>query len=74
MFSLYKKRCLKKSKKTKYQDINVLKWHSTVEYQLFQGCDYFDLGIAEKMLDQYLVKFKLANRDIRIFRKIMNLL
>lgn len=32
------------------------------------------LGIAEKMLDQYLVKFKLANRDIRIFRKIMNLL
>lgn len=32
------------------------------------------LGLAEKMLDQYLVKFKLANRDIRIFRKIMNLL
>ena len=32
------------------------------------------LGIAEKMLNQYLVKFKLANRDIRIFRKIMNLL
>ena len=32
------------------------------------------LGIAEKMLDQYLVKFKLANRDVRIFRKIMNLL
>ena len=31
------------------------------------------LGIAEKMLDQYLVQFKLANRDIRIFRKIMNL-
>ena len=32
------------------------------------------LGIAEKMLDQYLVKFKLANRDISIFRKKMNLL
>lgn len=32
------------------------------------------LGIAEKMLDQYLVKFKLANRDVRIFRKIMNIL
>ena len=31
------------------------------------------LSIAEKMLDQYLVQFKLANRDIRIFRKIMNL-
>ena len=31
------------------------------------------LGIAEKMLDRYLVQFKLANRDVRIFRKIMNL-
>lgn len=32
------------------------------------------IGIAEKMLDQYLSQFKLANRDIRIFRKIMNLM
>jgi hypothetical protein len=31
------------------------------------------LIIAEKMLDQYLEKFELANRDIRLFRKIINL-
>ena len=32
------------------------------------------LQIAEKMLDKYLDKLKLANRDIRLFRKIMKLL
>ena len=32
------------------------------------------LQIAEKMLDRYLDKLKLANRDIRLFRKIMKLL
>ena len=32
------------------------------------------LLIAERLLDRYLDKFKLANRDIRLFRKIMNLL
>ena len=31
------------------------------------------MSIAEKMLDIYLDKMKLANRDIRLFRKIMNL-
>lgn len=31
-------------------------------------------SIAEKMLDRYLVKFKLANRDVRLFRKIINLM
>ena len=30
--------------------------------------------IAEKMLDKMLVKFKLANKDIRLFRKIINLM
>ena len=29
------------------------------------------LSIAEKMLDRYLDKLKLVNRDIRLFRKIM---
>lgn len=28
--------------------------------------------IAEKLLENYLIKFKLANKDIRLFRKIMN--
>ena len=32
------------------------------------------LEIAEKMMDQYLEKIKPANRDIRLFRKIMELL
>lgn len=32
------------------------------------------LVIAEKMLDRYLTKVSLANRDIRLFRKIMGLL
>ncbi len=32
------------------------------------------LLISERMLDRYLDRFKLANRDIRLFRKIMKLL
>ena len=32
------------------------------------------LSIAEKMLDRYLDKLELANRDIRLFRKIMKLM
>lgn len=32
------------------------------------------VSIAEKMLDRYLNKIKLANRDIRLFRKVMNLM
>lgn len=32
------------------------------------------LEIAEKMLDRYLDKFKLANHDIRLFRKVLGLL
>jgi len=32
------------------------------------------LQVAEKMLDKFLHKFKLANRDVRLFRKIMSLL
>ena len=32
------------------------------------------ISIAEKMLDRYLEKMKLANRDIRLFRKIMGLM
>lgn len=31
------------------------------------------LSIAEKILDEYMQKFHLANRDIRLFRKIINL-
>lgn len=31
------------------------------------------LAIAEKMLDEYLTRFKLANRDVRLFRKIISM-
>lgn len=31
------------------------------------------VSIAEKMLDRYLEKLKLANRDVRLFRKILKL-
>lgn len=30
--------------------------------------------IAEKLMENYLIKFKLANKDIRLFRKIINLM
>lgn len=32
------------------------------------------LNVAEEMLNSYLTKFKLANRDVRLFRKIMGLM
>lgn len=32
------------------------------------------MNVAEEMLNSYLTKFKLANRDVRLFRKIMGLL
>lgn len=59
------------------QDINVLKWHSTVEYQLFQGCDYFDLGIAEKMIcisnDFYTIsRGKWSYSDVLLLKKALD--
>lgn len=32
------------------------------------------ITVAEEMLNSYLTKFKLANRDVRLFRKIMRLM
>jgi ATPases of the AAA+ class len=49
----------------------IRRFDSVVNFNRYNKEDL--LSIAEKMLDQYLVQFKLANRDIRIFRKIMNL-
>lgn len=49
----------------------IRRFDSVVNFDRYSKEDL--LSIAEKMLDQYLVQFKLANRDIRIFRKIMNL-
>ena len=44
---------------------------SIIDFNRYEREDL--LIIAEKMLDEYLQKFKLASRDIRLFRKIINL-
>ena len=49
----------------------VRRFDSVVNFNRYSKSDL--LEISEKMLDQYLTKFKLANRDVRIFRKIMSL-
>ncbi len=40
-----------------------------VDFNRYEEADL--LNIAEKMLDRFLDKIKLANRDVRLFRKIM---
>ena len=32
------------------------------------------MSVAEEMLNKFLTKFKLANKDVRLFRKILNLM
>lgn len=49
----------------------VRRFDSIIDFNRYTHEDL--LQIAEKMLNEYLVKFRLANRDIRLFRKIMNL-
>lgn len=43
-----------------------------VDFNRYEDADLLD--IAEKMLNRYLDQIKLANRDVRLFRKIMKLL
>lgn len=50
----------------------IRRFDSVIDFDRYTQEDL--LMIAEKMLDQYLDKLKLANRDIRLFRKIMRLL
>jgi len=49
----------------------IRRFDSVISFNRYDQNDL--LTIAEKMLDRYLEKFKLANRDIRLFRKIINL-
>ena len=49
----------------------IRRFDSVIDFNRYSRDDL--LAIAEKMLDVYLQKFKLANRDIRLFRKIINL-
>lgn len=48
------------------------RFDSVIDFNRYTRKDL--LGISEKMLDCYLAKLKLANRDIRLFRKIMALM
>lgn len=50
----------------------IRRFDSVIDFDRYTQEDL--LSIAEKMLDQYLDKLRLANRDIRLFRKIMKLM
>lgn len=50
----------------------VRRFDFVVDFNRYDDADLLD--IAEKMLDRYLNRIKLANRDVRLFRKIMGLL
>lgn len=57
----------------KYFDKAIIRrFDSVIDFNRYSQEDL--LSIAEKMLDRYLDKLKLANRDIRLFRKIMKLM
>ena len=49
----------------------IRRFDSVIDFNRYEREDL--LSIAEKMLDEYLQKFKLASRDVRLFRKIINL-
>ena len=50
----------------------IRRFDSVIDFDRYSREDL--LSIAEMMLDRYLVRFKLGNRDIRLFRKIINLM
>ena len=50
----------------------IRRFDSVIDFNRYSQEDL--LSIAEKMLDRYLDKLKLVNRDIRLFRKIMRLM
>ena len=50
----------------------IRRFDSVIDFNRYSQEDI--LSVAEKMLDKYLDKLKLANRDIRLFRKIMKLM
>ncbi len=49
----------------------VRRFDSVIDFNRYSNADLME--IAEKILDRYLDKLKLGNRDIRLFRKIMGL-
>lgn len=49
----------------------IRRFDSVIDFNRYEREDL--LVIAEKILERYLETFKLANRDVRLFRKIINL-
>ncbi|MCM1048354.1 MAG: AAA family ATPase [Clostridiales bacterium] len=49
----------------------IRRFDSVIDFNRYSEDDLMD--VAEKMLNRYLDKLKLGNRDIRLFRKIMKL-
>ena len=50
----------------------IRRFDSIINFNQYSNEDL--MSLAEKMLDRYLSKLKLANRDVRLFRKIMGLM
>lgn len=50
----------------------VRRFDSTIDFNRYTKEDL--MSIAEEFLNKFLLKFKLANKDIRLFRKIISLL
>jgi SpoVK/Ycf46/Vps4 family AAA+-type ATPase len=50
----------------------IRRFDSIIDFNRYSKQDL--MTISEKMLDRYLVKIRLANRDVRLFRKIMGLM
>jgi hypothetical protein len=58
------------------QNVNLLHWHNTIEYQMFDGVEYFDLPEIEKIIcladDFYhLTKGKWSTADLMLLKSTM---
>lgn len=50
----------------------VRRFNSVIDFNRYTQSDL--TLVAEEMLDKFLIKFKLANKDVRLFRKILDLM
>ena len=50
----------------------IRRFDSVIDFNRYVAEDL--MSVAEEMLNKFLIKFKLANKDVRLFRKILNLM
>lgn len=50
----------------------IRRFDSIIDFNRYTQDDL--MSVAEEMLNKFLTKFKLANKDVRLFRKILNLM